>query len=183
MGTDARTHPHNFGGEASMQWRAVRETSCSVARALSVVGERWTMLILREAFFGRRRFDEFQAGTGIARNILSARLHALVLNGIFDRIEDVGDDRHIEYRLTKKGIDLYPVLLALMRWGDAWMADPQGPPVTLVHRECGHKTTPALTCSHCGGAIEPRAMQAIASPHAGKLSRRESHAGRARDRN
>jgi DNA-binding HxlR family transcriptional regulator len=154
-----------------MQWRSVKDMNCSVARALSVVGERWTMLILREAFLGRRRFDEFQSGTGIARNILSSRLHALVEDGIFERDENAGPDHHVEYRLTKKGFDLYPVVLSLMRWGDTWMADEQGPPMTLTHRTCGHATTPALVCSHCGTAIEARAMQANAAPHAGKMSR------------
>src|SRR5271163_989364 len=101
-----------------MQWRSVKDMNCSVARALSVVGERWTMLILREAFLGHRRFDQFQSGTGIARNILSARLQSLVANGIFDRVEEAGSDGYIEYRLTKKGLDLYPVLISLMRWGD-----------------------------------------------------------------
>src|SRR5208283_2981078 len=154
-----------------MQWRSVKDMNCSVARALSVVGERWTMLILREAFLGRRRFDEFQSGTGIARNILSSRLHALVADGIFDRDENAGADHHVEYRLTKKGLDLYPVVLALMRWGDTWMADELGPPMTLMHRTCGHSTSPSLVCSHCGAGIEARAMQALAAPHAGKMAK------------
>ncbi|HXN85051.1 MAG TPA: helix-turn-helix domain-containing protein [Candidatus Binataceae bacterium] len=153
-----------------MQWRSVKEARCSVARALSVVGERWTMLILREAFLGHRRFDEFQAATGIARNILSTRLQALVAKGIFERNDD-GPERHVEYRLTEKGLDLYPVLISLMRWGDTWMAGEEGPPLTLVHRECGHSTKPALTCSHCHGAIEVRAMQAIVAPHSAPAKR------------
>src|SRR5258707_7549995 len=103
-----------------MRWDSVKSMNCSVARTLSVVGERWTMLILREAFLGRRRFDDFQAGTGIARNILSARLKTLVEHGIFDRTES-DRDGHIEYRLTAEGIDLYPVMIALPRWGDRWM--------------------------------------------------------------
>jgi len=154
-----------------MQWRSVKDMNCSVARALSVVGERWTMLILREAFLGRRRFDEFQSGTGIARNILSTRLHALVAEEIFDRLEDAGPDHHVEYRLTQKGLDLYPVMIALMRWGDTWMADEQGPPMTLTHRACGHATTPTMVCTHCGEQIDPRAMQAHPAPHAGKMSK------------
>ena len=154
-----------------MQWRSVKDMNCSVARALSVVGERWTMLILREAFLGRRRFDEFQSGTGIARNILSTRLHALVTDDIFDRLEDAGPDHHVEYRLTKKGLDLYPVMITLMRWGDTWMADEQGPPMTLTHRACGHETTPAMTCTHCGSPIDARAMQAHPASHAGKMSK------------
>ena len=152
-----------------MQWRSVKDMHCSVARALSVVGERWTMLILREAFLGRRRFDEFQIGTGIARNILSTRLQALVADGIFERNEDAGPDHHVEYRLTKKGLDLYPVMIALMRWGDTWMADEQGPPMLLTHRACGHQTSPAMVCSHCAAPIDARAMQAHPSPNAGKL--------------
>jgi DNA-binding HxlR family transcriptional regulator len=161
-----------------MQWRSVKDMNCSVARALSVVGERWTMLILREAFMGRRRFDEFQSGTGIARNILSTRLHALVADEIFERSDDAGPDHHIEYRLTKKGLDLYPVVLALMRWGDTWMTDELGPPMTLMHRTCGHATSPSMVCSHCSATIDARAMQAIAAPHAGKMSKPRARARR-----
>ncbi len=138
------------------------------------------MLILREAFLGHRRFDQFQSGTGIARNILSARLQSLVANGIFDRVEEAGSDGYIEYRLTKKGLDLYPVLISLMRWGDVWMADAHGPPMTLMHRECGHQTTPTLICSHCGGAIDVRAMHGIATPRPGRAARRETAASRTR---
>ena len=161
-----------------MQWRSVCEVNCSVARALSVVGERWTMLILREAFLGRHRFDEFQSGIGIARNILSARLHSLVSNGILDRVRDAGPDNHVEYRLTEKGLDLYPVLLSLMRWGDTWMCGEAGPPLTLMHRDCGHTTTPTMVCSKCSGEIEPRAMQANFAPNPGKRQTRESRASR-----
>ncbi len=139
-----------------MRWESVGETTCSVARALSVVGERWTMLILREAFLGRRRFDEFQARTGVARNILSARLRALVRNGIFERIENAPPGDHVQYWLTAKGLDLYPILVAMLRWGDKWMACEGGPPVELVHRECGYKTRPTLVCSHCGSKIDAR---------------------------
>jgi DNA-binding HxlR family transcriptional regulator len=144
-----------------MRWESVGETTCSVARALSVVGERWTMLILREAFLGRRHFDEFQARTGVARNILSARLRALVRNGIFERVENAAPAERVEYRLTAKGLDLYPILVAMLRWGDKWMACEGGPPVELVHRECGHKTHPTLVCSHCGGKIDARTTTAV----------------------
>lgn len=144
-----------------MRWRSVRETRCSVARALSVVGERWTMLILREAFLGRRRFDEFHVRTGIARNILSARLHALCAGGIFERAGDAPHARHVEYRLTVKGLDLYPVLMALMRWGDRWMAEPEGPPLALVHRGCGRRITPTFSCSYCGAPLDARSTRAV----------------------
>jgi DNA-binding HxlR family transcriptional regulator len=135
--------------------------NCSVARTLSVVGERWTMLILREAFLGRHRFDEFQQGTGIARNILSSRLRDLVRDGILDRVRSNGDNGRIEYRLTKKGLDLYPVIAAMMRWGDTWLSDESGPPMTLIHRSCGAKTSLELVCSHCGENIVAREMVVI----------------------
>ncbi len=99
-----------------MRWDSVKDMNCSVARTLSVIGERWTMLILREAFLGRHRFDEFQNATGIARNILSSRLRDLVRDGIFDRARSEGDSGRVEYRLTRKGLELYPVLIAMMRW-------------------------------------------------------------------
>jgi DNA-binding HxlR family transcriptional regulator len=159
-----------------MQWRSVRDTNCSVARALSVIGERWTMLILREAFLGRRRFDEFQEGIGIARNILSTRLQALVSDEILERT--ASPEGHIEYRLTKKGLDFYPVLIAMMRWGDTWMAGEEGPPLTLTHRDCGHKTAPFMVCSHCHEQIDARAMQAQVAESAGRRRTREARARR-----
>lgn len=156
-----------------MRWQSVSEANCSVARTLSVVGERWTMLIMREAFLGRRRFDDFQRNTGIARNILAARLRALVRHGIFERAKS-GDAGHPEYRLTKKGLDLYPILVAMMRWGDTWLAGEDGPPMTLVHRTCGAKTYPTTVCSECGGVLAPREMLAI--------PRRQSSSSRRADR-
>jgi DNA-binding HxlR family transcriptional regulator len=154
-----------------MRWESVGETNCSVARALSVVGERWTMLVLREAFLGRRRFDEFQARTGVARNILSARLRALVRNGIFERVENASPGDHVEYRLTAKGLDLYPILVAMLRWGDRWMACEGGPPVELLHRECGHKTHPTLVCSHCGRTVDARTTMPVVREIAASRSR------------
>jgi DNA-binding HxlR family transcriptional regulator len=144
-----------------MRWDSVGETRCSIARALSVVGERWTMLVLREAFLGRKRFEDFHRHTGIARNILSARLHALVENGILAREASAPPDGHVEYRLTAKGLDLYPVLASLMRWGDTWMADEAGPPVKLMHRRCDHFATPKLVCSHCGESLEARSVEPV----------------------
>ncbi len=144
-----------------MRWDSVKTMNCSVARTLSVVGERWTMLLLREAFLGRHRFDEFQQGTGIARNILSSRLRDLVHDGILDRMRSEGDNGRIEYRLTKKGLDLYPILVAMMRWGDTWLSDESGPPMTLIHRSCGAKTSMDMVCSHCGEKVVAREVVAI----------------------
>ena len=144
-----------------MRWDSVKEMNCSVARTLSIVGERWTMLILREAFLGRHRFDEFQHGTGIARNILSSRLRDLVRDGIFERARSEGAPGRVEYRLTKKGFDLYPVLAAMMRWGDTWLCDEAGPPMTLIHRLCGARTAPEMVCSNCGERLAAREVVAI----------------------
>lgn len=161
--------------QTPMRWDSVKSMNCSVARTLSVLGERWTMLLLREAFLGCRRFDEFQNGTGIARNILSSRLRDLVRDGILDRVRGDGDNGRIEYRLTKKGLDLYPVLIAMMRWGDTWLSDESGPPMTLIHRGCGEKTSMDMVCSHCGAQIVARDVVAIPSaarkPHSHRIER------------
>ncbi|MDO8433078.1 MAG: helix-turn-helix domain-containing protein [Candidatus Binatus sp.] len=162
-----------------MRWAAVKDMRCSVARTLSVVGERWTMLILREAFLGRHRFDEFQQGTGIARNILSSRLRDLVEKGIFERARADGEQGRVEYRLTEKGLDLYPVLIALMRWGDTWLCDETGPPLTLVHRNCGATTAPTMVCSECGEHLAAREVVAVPQKTAHR-ARREARIDRKR---
>jgi len=162
-----------------MRWDSVRDMNCSVARTLAVVGERWTMLILRDAFLGRRRFDEFQQGTGIARNILSSRLRDLVRDGILERTRSEGDSGRVEYRLTRKGVELYPVLISMMRWGDTWLSDESGPPMTLIHRACGAKTAPDMVCSHCGDHLTAREVVAIPRRPAPAHLRRAEKAERA----
>src|SRR3954451_14740501 len=108
---------------------------CSVARALELVGERWTLLILRDAFAGVRRFDDFQRGLGIARNVLADRLGRLVEAEILERRRYQEHPPRDEYRLTERGRDLYPVVFSLMRWGDRHAA-PDGPPRLVLHRDC-----------------------------------------------
>ncbi len=163
-----------------MRWDSVKEMNCSVARTLAVIGERWTMLILREAFLGRHRFDEFQQGTGIARNILSSRLRDLVRDGILDRARSEGDNGRVEYRLTRKGLELYPVLIAMMRWGDTWLSDESGPPMTLIHRVCGAKMAPDMVCSHCGEHLAAREVVVIPRRPAPAHARRAERADRKR---
>ena len=125
--------------------------NCSVAGALELVGERWTLLILREAFLGTRRFDEFQGTLGIARNVLQSRLERLVDEGVLRRERYQERPERFEYKLTPKGLDLYPVLLSLMEWGDRYKVD--DPPVTLIHKACGQAAEPQMTCSHCNEPI------------------------------
>ncbi len=122
---------------------------CSIARAVALLGERWTMLVLREAFRGVRRFDDIRANTGAPRQVLSARLTLLVDQGVLRRVpyQVLGQRARHEYRLTRKGMDLYPVLVSLLRWGDRYLADPGGPPVRLTHAGCGAPVEVALRCA------------------------------------
>jgi DNA-binding HxlR family transcriptional regulator len=122
---------------------------CSVARALEVMGDKWSLLLLREAFYGVRRFDDFQEHLGIARNLLGARLRKLVQDGLFERrpYQLTGSRPREEYRLTQMGKDLFPAIIALMQWGDRWLAGRRGPPVTVEHNGCGEPVQAVLMCS------------------------------------
>lgn len=133
-----------------MQRTSFAEMPCSIARSLDVVGEWWTFLIIRDVFNGLRRFDDLLAHLGISRNILTDRLNSLVSKGVLKRARYQERPARYEYRLTEKGLDLLPVLLLLMRWGDKWLAGEQGAPVTVTHRDCGHQTIPTVMCSECG---------------------------------
>jgi DNA-binding HxlR family transcriptional regulator len=140
--------------------------SCSIARSLDVVGEWWTPLILREALFSdAHRFEDFQRGTGIARNILTSRLRGLVENGIFERVPYQAHPPRYDYTLTQKGRELYAPLVALMRWGDTWLAGDDGPPAELFHTSCGHVVQGCLVCSECGQALELDDLHARAPHH------------------
>ena len=136
-----------------MYRKSLAGQDCSIARSLDVVGEWWTLLIVRDAFRGVRRFDDFSKSLGIARNVLAARLAKLVDHGILERHPLPDHHGRSEYRLTEKGRELQPVVISLMRWGDRWTADASGPPVVLRHEDCGHALEPTLTCAHCGGEV------------------------------
>jgi DNA-binding HxlR family transcriptional regulator len=131
-----------------------RPPICSVGKAMEVLGERWTMLIMREAFYGVRRFSDMQRNLGIARNILSTRLQNLVRAGIFERRLYQEEPERFEYRLTQAGRDLYPAVIAIMKWGDEYLADEAGPPVVLRHT-CGELIDPVLVCDCCGRPLHP----------------------------
>ena len=124
---------------------------CSVARTLEHIGERWTFMVLRDAFYGVRRFDDFQTSLGVARNILTKRLTKLVDAGIMCREPYQEHPLRYEYRLTEKGRDLVPILTSLLAWGDKWEADE--PPVRLIHTTCGNVMHSQGVCSECGGEI------------------------------
>jgi DNA-binding HxlR family transcriptional regulator len=146
--------------------------NCSVARCLDAVGEWWSLLIVRDAFLGVRRFDDFQARLGISRNILTNRLNHLVDNGVLERRPYQDRPPRSEYVLTDKGSDLWQVVAAMRQWGDRWAA-PEGPPVTITHSTCGHTIDAVATCSHCGEPLEPSVVRAKPGPgaHAGDLDR------------
>jgi DNA-binding HxlR family transcriptional regulator len=132
---------------------------CSVAGTLAVVGEKWSLLVLREAFLGVRRFADFQRILGAPRAVLTDRLATLVEQGILRRVpyQAEGERQRHEYRLTPKGVDLYPTLVALMEWGDRWLSPEGDGPMQLRHRDCGAPVHLALTCEDghtLGGARE-----------------------------
>ena len=146
-----------------MRYSDLAGMNCSIARPLSVLGERWTLMVLRQSFLGRKRFEDIQRDIGIARNTLADRLQTLVGEGILERRRYQDRPPRYEYRLTEKGLALYPVLVALMQWGDEYMAD-HGAHVVLRHNTCGEITRPQLVCSHCGEHIDPREMRAEPGP-------------------
>jgi DNA-binding HxlR family transcriptional regulator len=129
--------------------------NCSIARTLELIGERWTLLILRDVFLGVRRFEDFQAELGVARNVLSSRLTRLVDEGILEKRPYQERPVRFEYRLTEKGIDLWPVLVSLVKWGDKYAAA-EGPPRIIEHRGCGGQINDHLTCDRCGQPLTAR---------------------------
>ena len=143
---------------------------CPVAGTLEIIGERWTLMVLRESFLATRRFDDFQRNIGCARNILSDRLQKLVGQGILERRRYQDRPPRFEYRLTQKGMDLYPILLAVMQWGEHYLTPDRGRSVILEHKVCGHETDPALVCSHCGDPVTAREMIARRGPGATAVS-------------
>ena len=136
-----------------MKWNEVGTQVCSLARSLSVVGDRWTLLFLREAFGGTTRFEDFLSGTGASRAITTERLAGLVEHGILERREYLEAPRRFEYRLTTMGRELLPVILSLVKWGDAWLSDGEPPPARLTHGACGESEGFELCCKACGEPV------------------------------
>ena len=138
------------------------DENCAVARSAAIVGERWVWVILRQAFNGARRFEDYQRGIGLARNVLTDRLNWLVAHGILERrpyAEHTTRDLN-EYRLTAKGRALFPVYVALMQWGNEWTGL-AAPPVDLLHKPCGHRVGVRVVCSQCGQDINARDTEPV----------------------
>ncbi|MDX1512024.1 MAG: helix-turn-helix domain-containing protein [Nitriliruptorales bacterium] len=144
-----------------MSPRSNRNMHCSVARTLDVLGDKWSLLVIRDAFYGLKRFEEFQRDLGIARNVLTDRLERLVAEGILEREQYEDRPPRFEYVLTRKGKALFPVMMTIEHWGDTWLV-PTGDevPVTWTHTTCGTEDIhAATTCSACGEELRPRHMR------------------------
>jgi len=139
-----------------MRWEDLDQQPCSLARTLSVVGDRWTLLVLRDCFLGVRRFDDFEKRLGVTRHVLADRLKKLVEAEVLAKVAYQERPRREEYRLTDKGRDLYPAMMALVHWGDRYMNGGEALPIQHVHRGCGHKMHGVLVCSECGELLSPR---------------------------
>jgi DNA-binding HxlR family transcriptional regulator len=159
--------------------------NCSIARSLELVGERWTILVLRDVFLGLRRFDQLQRNLGVARNVLAARLDRLVAEEILEKVPYQERPPRHEYRLTAKGLDLWPVIVELLRWGDRHASSAAGPPIVLRHKGCGGELGEHRVCTRCGRSLEVGDVRAEPGPGAGarpgaglRRSARESHPAR-----
>jgi DNA-binding HxlR family transcriptional regulator len=149
-----------------MRWSELKRERCSVARTVSVIGDRWTLLILRDCFLRVRRFEESQARLGITRHVLADRLRKLVRARVLKKVPYQTRPKRHEYRLTEKGLGLHAVLLAIVHWGDVHMAGKGGRPMLHEHLACGQTFDPVLTCSACSGRIEPREVRVKPGPGA-----------------
>jgi DNA-binding HxlR family transcriptional regulator len=141
------------------------DQTCSVAATLEVVGERWSLLIIRDVLLGVRRFDGMQASMGVARNVLQSRLERLIAEGILEKRLYQERPKRYEYFLTEKGLDLWPTIVAMLQWGNKYAA-PEGPPVLLQHRECGGAVDEHRICAACGERLTARDVKAFAGPGA-----------------
>jgi DNA-binding HxlR family transcriptional regulator len=149
-----------------MRWNELEEEACSFARTISVIGDRWTLLILRDCFLRVRRFEDFQSRLGITRPILSDRLRKLVRESVLTRVPYQDRPLRYEYRLTPKGLDLYPILMGIVHWGDVHKCGRKGRPLLHAHDLCGNNFDPVMVCSACGEPIEPKQVHVHPGPGA-----------------
>jgi DNA-binding HxlR family transcriptional regulator len=149
-----------------MRWNKLEDEACSVARTVSVIGDRWTLLILRDCFLRVRRFEEFQARLGVTRPILASRLRKLVKDFVLARVAYQERPLRYEYRLTQKGLDLYPIVMSIVHWGDVHMAGKKGRPLLHQHVNCGKTFDPVMICSACGEPLSPKQVHVHRGPGA-----------------
>jgi DNA-binding HxlR family transcriptional regulator len=151
-----------------MRWLDFDTEQCSMFRTLAIIGEKWTMLLIRDCANGVHRFDDFRRHVGLSEAVLAHRLRTLVAQGIFETREyqEPGQRKRREYRLTAKGWDLFPVLVALMQFGDKHLADDGGEPWQVRHKACGHRVRAEVRCSHDGAVLTPRDTESVPGPGA-----------------
>lgn len=149
-----------------MKWNDLDQERCSIARTVSVIGDRWSLLVLRDCFLGIRRFEDFQQRLGISRPMLVDRLRKLVDENVLKKVPYQESPTRYEYRLTAKGMDLHPVLMAIVHWGDVHMAGRAGRPLLHRHVKCGHLFDPVMVCSECQAELAPRDVSVEAGPGA-----------------
>jgi DNA-binding HxlR family transcriptional regulator len=149
-----------------MQWSELGDQPCSFSRTLSVIGDRWSLMILRDCFMKVRRFEDFHERLGIGRPILTERLRKLVANFVLTKVAYQENPTRYEYRLTQKGLDLYPIIMSIVHWGDIHMSDRKGRPLLHQHLACGHSFDPVMTCSECAEEILPREVAIRLGPGA-----------------
>ena len=152
---------------------------CSIARSIDLLGDWWTPLVLRDAYFGAKRFEQFQRNLGIGRNVLTQRLNRLVDEGMFERRQYEEHPPRSEYILTDKGRDFFPVLMAMSAWGDRWLAGDDGPPITFKHKACDHTTAAEVVCSNCGERLVYGSVRGSLGP--GHPARRAATTGPSRE--
>jgi len=148
-----------------MRWDELGRADCSIAQTLSVIGDRWTLLIIRDCFRGLRKFDDFLGSLNVSRTILTDRLAKLVDEGVLEKAPYQERPTRYDYRLTQKGQDLYPVILTLVQWGDQYRKDDKLPPIKLKHKSCGHFLKPKVICEECGEEVKPKQVVDVRQPH------------------
>ncbi|MEU3839233.1 helix-turn-helix domain-containing protein [Streptomyces sp. NPDC028635] len=149
-----------------MTWLETSTENCTVQRTLELIGEKWSLLVLRDAMNGVHRFDDFRRHVGLSEAVLADRLRKLVAAEVLQTVpyREPGHRTRHEYRLTRKGWDLWPVMIALKQWGDRYTADPEGPPLEVRHRDCGAPVEAVVVCTGEHGPLVPR--QACTRPGA-----------------
>ncbi len=149
-----------------MKWDELANEPCSVARTVAVIGDRWTLMVLRDCFLGVRRFEDFQSRLGISRTVTAERLKGLVDEGVLKKEAYQARPPRFEYRLTEKGLDLYPLMMAVVNFGDRHYGGDEGPPLIHRHKACGCDFQPVMTCSECGEAPKARDVETRPGPGA-----------------
>ncbi|PCI51139.1 MAG: transcriptional regulator [Moraxellaceae bacterium] len=140
-----------------MKWNELSTETCSIARTLSVIGDRWVMLIIRDVFLGKQNFSEIEKSIGIAKPRLSERLNQLLQQDVLEKRIESGSKR-AKYKLTKKGQSLYPIIMSMVEWGDEWLTDEHGVPMEYIHKTCNKVTRAGALCDHCKKPIEAKEM-------------------------